>query len=518
MKKLKEIHLCDYVLLVMLGFLLACIGYINFAGYPSFYNFDMYSDILYAIEAWEHRSVFPEGWVFGNQVYVAATPVLAALFYGITAEPLFSMGLASSVMALLVIFSFYWMIKPCFSQLSPRLFACSVLILFPLLFGDAVYAFNGWQLLYTMCSYYACYAITVFWAFGMYIRYQNRDQVENRFSLILLCCFSFFMGMQSLRQTAIMTLPMMVMECIRLLHSYLRKKKLIHASSVITILVAVSNFAGVVCSKILPIHTSPIFGEFELTGFTAGNLIDAFLTLVQLFGSKKQFLFVVLLCACGIGIMVHRDRKSKYESNALLFSLMLLSIGAIGMIDVVSTMDVRFIYYFMAYPMAAYLISFLLTLRNKISRILIRPLLVVMLVLAVLLSWHGGIHSVVQNLDMQEESGYEAVSDYLSTSGYETVFAGTDLGFKIGVASDMELRVGFWFTAKPFTEVRYLCDPEVFDAEPGSCVYAFKGEDRVRDAREKLIEYDLKMDLLKYFPECDVYVFTSEERLVDLIE
>ena len=172
----------------------------------------------------------------------------------------------------------------------------------------------------------------------------------------------------------------------------------------------------------------------------------------------------------------------------------------------------------MAYPMAAYLISFLLTLRNKISRILIRPLLVVMLVLAVLLSWHGGIHSVVKNLDMQEESGYEAVSDYLSTSGYETVFAGTDLGFKIGIASDMELRVGFWFTAKPFTEVRYLCDPEVFDAEPGSCVYAFKGEDRVRDAREKLIEYDLKMDLLKYFPECDVYVFTSEERLVDLIE
>ena len=55
MKELKELHLCDYVLLVMLGFLLACIGYINFAGYPSFYNFDMYSDILYAIEAWEHQ-------------------------------------------------------------------------------------------------------------------------------------------------------------------------------------------------------------------------------------------------------------------------------------------------------------------------------------------------------------------------------------------------------------------------------------------------------------------------------
>ena len=50
----------------------------NYSG-NAFYNFDMYSDQLYARLVSEEGTVFPSDWVFGNQYYVIATPVLAGL-------------------------------------------------------------------------------------------------------------------------------------------------------------------------------------------------------------------------------------------------------------------------------------------------------------------------------------------------------------------------------------------------------------------------------------------------------
>lgn len=519
MRKLSEFHLFDWILLVILGILLVCIGYVNSLHYPTFYNFDLYSDILYATEVWEHHSVFPDGWVFGNQLYVAATPVLAAVFYGIMSDALGAMGMASTVMALLVIASFYWMLIPCFTDPAPRLFACIVLILLPLCCGDAIFLINGWQLLFTMCSYYACYAITIFWAFGLYLRAWNQDKVRNWISLMLLCCFSLFMGMQSIRQTIIMVLPLAAMECIRLLLCFFRKdRKWFRASTVVAGLIAVFNLAGVVLIKFLPVDASSILGEFKLNGFSPESLTGALQTFWLLFSPGKRELFftvihVFVLVIAGLLIL-----KKKNQSGVVLIWLIVFSIGVVGMVDLLSNLNVRQRYYFMAYPLVAFLAAYFLTIRHKVGSIVIRAAITVILVLTMTNGWNEKIVSEIDKLDMQIENSYAEVSDYLTEEGYEAVFAGTDLGYKIAAASDLKLQVGFWFTLRPFSEVRYLCDTSVFELEAENRVYAFRGSGRVADAQEKLSEYGLHMELLRYFPACDVYVFTSEDNLVALIE
>ncbi len=518
MRKLTKAPLFDWILLGILGFLFVLIGYVNFLDFPTFYNFDLYSDVLYAIEAWEHRSVFPDGWVFGNQLYVAATPVLAAVFYGLTSDALSAMGIASTVMTLLVIVSFYWMLIPCFSDAAPRLFACIVLILLPLCCGDAIYLINGWQLLYTMCSYYACYAITIFWAFGLYLRAWNQDHIRNRFSLALLCCFSLFMGMQSLRQTIIMVLPLCALECFRLLFSSYENRKLFRASFFVAVFVAASNLAGVVFIRLMPVDAHSILGEFKLTAVSLTGVVEALENFWQLFRPKWRSLYWTMLHVFALGATGYLFVKKKTQSGMVLFWLILFSIGAVGMIDILSNLEVQPRYYFMAYPLVAYLAAYFLTTHHKIGNSVIRVLLVIIVILTMANGWNEKIASEIDSLDMQQEHGYTEVSDYLIDAGYQTVFAGTDLGHKIGVASDMKLQVGFWFTFEPFSEVRYLCDPAVFDEEAESCAYAFCGSDRVEDAQEKLWEYGLHMELLRYFPESDIYVFTSEDDLVALIE
>lgn len=158
---------------MILGYL-AAIFCINLSVTPSCYTTDMYTDIMVAVEMWEEKTLFPSNWVFGNQLYVFATPVLSALIYGITGNAFRSMGAAAFLMGVLVLASFFWMLGGIFPKIRERLFAIAAFLTVVILFADAFYRVNGWQLLFTMCAFYACYAIAAFLAFGCYLRSEEK--------------------------------------------------------------------------------------------------------------------------------------------------------------------------------------------------------------------------------------------------------------------------------------------------------------------------------------------------------
>ena len=166
-RKKEEYFLTVFWILILCIYGIA-IAFINFSQNPQLYCTDMYSDMLYAIEVWHQKTIFPDGWVFGNQLYAVATPVLAALMFGITKNPCIAMGIASSIMGVGVIASFGWMLKPIFPKLHERLAVVVAFMTVILLCGNAIHDVNGWQLFFTLCSYYSCYAITVFLAFGCF--------------------------------------------------------------------------------------------------------------------------------------------------------------------------------------------------------------------------------------------------------------------------------------------------------------------------------------------------------------
>ena len=196
------------VVLLVAYFTAFCI--INFAGFSQFCTGDMYEDTYVARLMWEQKTLFPDGWVFGNQFYVFATPVLAALFYGITGSMNLAMALATTAMTAAMLAAFWWMLLP-FTERRERLLGTAVLVaavMGPDLFNDIEP-----QIFYIFASYYAAYAITLFVVFGDYLRVRTgRRSALLSPGFVIALILSFCTGMNSLRQTAVMVLPLIVLE------------------------------------------------------------------------------------------------------------------------------------------------------------------------------------------------------------------------------------------------------------------------------------------------------------------
>lgn len=155
------------VLLVITALFFTGVLWINFFG-RKWYCMDMYTDAYLATLMATQHTIFPDGWIFGNQYYGFATPVLAAVIYLIFPNSFYAMAIASTIMTALIFCTFIWCtVRYCSkSGISVGLFAIFCLIL-----GNHAATYpQGMQLFYTMASYYACYLIGILLTLGLYLR------------------------------------------------------------------------------------------------------------------------------------------------------------------------------------------------------------------------------------------------------------------------------------------------------------------------------------------------------------
>lgn len=496
--------LCIYVLAIF---------YINFSQRPSFYVADMYSDVQVCVNMWEQKTLFPENWVFGNQLYVMATPVLSALIYGITADAFWSMAAASSVMAALVIVSFDWMLKAVFPRMTERLFGIVSFLALVAIFGDAVWATNGWQLFFTMCSYYACYAINVFLAFGCYLRKDAKLP-----AVVLVCLMSFAMGIQSLRQTAVMVLPLMAMEffrgvsCLRQ-HEPIRSRSLYIASAI-----SVSNIAGVIGKRFLNVRQVEIFGALHLRSLqdlprTLWSSIQHICALLFYFEEEPNIPCLLVLAAFVLLalILFVKTRRDTPATVKVLFSLLLLSILSISGIATVTTMHVRSIYYFMLYPLLACLAVYVFSIRHAA----VKAGMILLLCAAFCFSCLTQVGLACRWAHNREYDYYYGISQDLLDRGYTTIYSRWDGCDKIAVASHGELRAGFW-RFETFEHTEYLFDSEVLKADPGEVAYVFFSEVEVGLGVEKAGTIQIELTPVTEYPERDIYVYTAPVNLMQI--
>lgn len=484
---------------------------INFSKNPDYYCTDMYSDILFATEVWSKGTVFPEGWVFGNQLYVVATPVLAALFCGIAQDPCVAMGIASTLMGLAVIYSFSWMLKPIFTGLHERLAAICFFMTVILLCADPVFQINGWQLFFTMCSYYACYAITIFLAIGCYIRSSKKRTRSFYGAMILTCILSFGTGMQSLRQTAIMAVPLIAVECLKLFHAIITKETYSRKSLQVAALLCVSNFAGVLLSRGIDVNQTQIFGSFSIcfpSDFLR-TLISRCMNPFTLFSSHYRIAGILfsLICVCSV---IYVFYKKTWHDDPFLLCLLIHIVSILGIIaiSIFTTMYVREIYFFMLFPLAAIAMTFVYSRFSNAGNLL--------LILLILITLPVSKQKLDDHLHLpQDDSKFRQVSDYLEQHNIETVYSPWNLGEKIAIASDFRIQAGFWDDPmNAYQSVKYICDPGIFEADPSACAYAVQGKDVFEKAGELATRQGITLDLMQYFPDLDIYLFTSNQRLM----
>lgn len=508
------------LLVLVLAGCFCVIAFLNFSAAPSFYDADMYCDYRYAMETWKHRSIFPDGWVFGNQLNVVSTPVLAALFYGFTGSPNFAMAAASTIMAVLLTVSYDWMMKPVLKEPESRLLAIILLITVSLYCGKAVHGNQGWTLLFTMCTYYAGYSITAFLAFGCYLRSLFCWSKKDNYLLLLTWLFSFGTGIQSIRQTAIMIVPILAVEFFRMLvciSDWKANRKPLWVALGITIF----NILGLVYIRIFPVNQHPVFGTIEIVhlqdlGWSIQNSFSMIQDLLKAGYPEDLLVLTVLVVLCVVAFLwMLKDCRKEAGIIVLVLTLLLsFSVLVIVAINFLTTMYIRPRYYFMLYPLFGLLFAYGYTRGDKYIRNGGLALLILFLSIACVRNLPDVCTSAIRQ---KEEKSHE-ISSYLQERGYTTIYATWWLGQDIAVASNGEIEVGYWYTEdRPFEAVPYLCNLDLYDASPDSCVYLFSGQETLEIAAAEAESRGVVLELVHYIPEQDLYFCTSAANLMQVI-
>ena len=404
---------------------------VNFGGRFA-HDYDVYSDAMVAKFIGSEGTLFPEKWHFGNQIYVVATPALAGLLYPVMGDAYSALAMASCLMTLLTLGSFFWCVKPFFSK-------SSVLIGLLVLVGGANIGLSahadleGLQLVYTLASYYACYIIGIFLTLGVYNRL-FAHQACNKVILLVVMALNFALGMQSLREMLVLNLPLLAV-CV--LHSVLsgivKKESLCsHRKAFVFAIVALlANLCGIVFSKVLA--ANGVYTQADILQkpqaqlwsniVLAGSAFKEFIGLIPPYSSFSAFRFVVsalsvgLVAAALLLSVVEYFKKTRIVPvlNNLFFAVSLAAVFFAGLL----VLEVRSVYYFCWYPLLSFSIMYLLD--SKKSPAVLKKLLVIALIVISLVNY--GFLFVGSYKDISASKGfYEEVAERLQEDGIRYIY------------------------------------------------------------------------------------------------
>ncbi len=515
--KLKEKNKSDIVFTAILTVLLlaffALIFYVNLSFNPDYYDGDIYCDINYAREAWKAKSLFPADWVFGNQVYVIATPVVAALLCSITGNAITAMGIASCIMTVLIFLSYDWMMKPQYSY-NQRVtgFLAMAAIIFAK--GHITQNQNGAQIFFTMASYYACYLITAFIVYGCYVRIRSKDKSKKYAPMcVTAAVLSFATGMQSLRQTAVMILPLAACEIFFIIvYSVKSKKFSVGGTTLFTAFVSLANIGGIVAMKFIKFNQKTVLEKTEITrsvkeivgkflkciGFMENNF---FLKNSSRTVSHIAFWICALFVAAGLIIGFVELIKSKDKNNEALSLPLLFALGSIlvSLAGSLTTLTTRPVYYFTMFPLLAVCVSLTAKRLGKKKGEIIFSAVAVAFAAVTVLRFASTEKEIT--FGKSADNPDRQAAQYMLDNGYDTVYSVFGLsgrregGERIAIASGGKISAIFFGEGdyEPmFMPVKYLTVNDRYKtADPEKSLYfTLEGSARQfeQEAKEKGVE------------------------------
>lgn len=531
-ERIKREKIFSVVLTVLLLGFVGMVFYINFSINPEYYDGDIYNDINYAKEAWKAKSLFPKDWIFGNQTYVVATPVLAALFYGITGNGFTAMAIASCIMTVLTLLTYDWMIRTLFSY-NERTAGFLFMIGFLLLKAHVATSQQGIQAFFTMASYYACYFINAFIVYGCYVRIrQGKFTGKHIIPAIIGAALSFGTGMQSLRQTAVMALPLVACEVLLIIiYSAKDKRFAISYSTLFSAIVFIANIAGLVAMRFIEINQNSIYGttafvssfkdffrklflNMESVALTFG--LDALELRVRLVASIP-FLLIILI---GFILCVKDYIKNKCNEQGRFVLVMLLTLGCVSVFAAGVLTDVvnRALYYFMIYPLLAVCVSYIIVKFEK-KRDVLFAVVAVFTAGMIIFRTAGAVEEIKAGKD--KNSTAHQIANYMLDNGYDTIYSVFGLSGVMDGAENVVVASGDKIhlvqfknvdSSKPMKPVEYLCVKDGYKQWDNSkSLYLLRDHElpKVKKIAEK---YDVTMTEKARFGD-GLYLYSMSENI-----
>ena len=531
-EKNKSEKIFSVILTVLLLAFLGLVFFVNLSCNPEYYDGDIYNDINYAKEAWKAKSIFPKDWIFGNQTYVVATPVLAALFYGIIGNGFTAMAIASCIMTVLIVLTYDWMTRTLFSyneRIAGFLFLIGVL----LLKAHVATSQQGIQVFFTMASYYACYLINAFIVYGCYIRLRKGEFSGKHIAMSVIgIALSFGTGMQSLRQTAVMALPLVACEILMIIIYSIRDKKFaISSSTLFSAIVFVSNIAGLIAMKFIEINQNSIYGttafvkslkEFLEKGFFNVEYVvltfglDSLELRVRLVVSTV-FLLIILI---GFILCVKDFFKNKCIDQGRFVLVMLLTLGCVSVFAAGVLTDVvnRALYYFMIYPLLAVCVSYIIV-KYPGKRKAFFSIIAVFVAGMIAFRTVGAVGEIKNGKD--ENSTAHQIANYMLDNGYDTIYSVFGLSGIMDGAENIIVASGDKIhlvqykrvdRSKPMKPVEYLCVKDGYKQWDNEKSLYLLREWELPKVRELAEKYGVEMTKQAQFGE-GLYLYSMSENL-----
>lgn len=527
----KSEKIFSVVLTVLLLAFIGLVFYVNLSCNPEYYDGDIYNDINYAKEAWRARSVFPKDWIFGNQTYVVATPVLAALFYGMIGNGFTAMAIASCIMTVLIVLTYDWMTRTLFTyneRTAGFLFLIGVL----LLKAHVATSQQGIQAFFTMASYYACYLINAFIVYGCYIRLHKGEFSGKHIAMAVIgIALSFATGMQSLRQTAVMALPLVACEMLIIIYSIRDKRFAISSSTLFSAIVFVSNIAGLIAMKFVEINQNSIYGTTALVKSLKEFLKKAFFNVeyvVLTFGLDSLKLRVrlvvstvfLLIILIGFILCVKDFFKNKCTDQGRFALVMLLTLGCVSVFAAGVLTDVvnRALYYFMIYPLLAVCVSYIIVKIPK-RRNVIFSIIAVFAAGMIAFRTVGTVGEIKKGKD--ENSTAHQIASYMLDNGYDTIYSVFGLSGIMDGAENVIVASGDKIhlvqykrvdRSKPMKPVEYLCVKDGYKKWDNEKSLYLLREWELPKVRQLAEKYGVEMTRQAQFGE-GLYLYSMSENL-----
>lgn len=493
---------------------------INVWGFQDFCNSDVYADMQVAQRMWEQKTLFPDGWIFGNQYYVLATPVLAALFYGLTGNMTLAMTAATTTMTVLILWAFLWMIRPFVSDRALR-YTGILLMITSIIAPWGPYSVNA-MLFFLQASFYACYLITLFVVYGDYGRAHRGCAKRSSWILSLILCFA--MGMQSLRQTVVMVLPVLCCEVLRYLRNWLTGKKgICHAGGIRALSYGVANVAGHVIMNHLHVANASIYGSMRVVSLSEipQRLLparDAFYEVTGLDyvlqGNSSKVLAACIVCMILIVLAAAFLwlRQIRRQEEGVMLYWLLGMVGLVGVTLSTLVLDVtpRGIYLFLWFPLVAF--SGILILQ-KVS-VPWRQLAICFLCVLNLVNLWVCYKPYVDIALSGERNDAQQLCDWAVENGYQYVY-GDYWGAapEIAVYSNGALEAGCWHTAENVYQAELANTPQDIygEEENEKAIYVFTSDD---ESTGQQVAAERKVTLEKLAQFGDLRVYRASEPLM----
>ena len=430
------------IALVILAYL-AVFTVIDFRGFANLATSDMYEDTLVARLMWEQKTLFPKNYLFGNQLYVAAT----------------------------------WMLRACVK--SPSLRAASALVFLASIFGPfSVFREEGQQLFFAMCSFYACYLICFFIVLGDYAR-ARQSQAMRPGALILSGLLCFALGIQSLRQTCVLILPLLAFEGLDALPRLVKKQPLYPVEQRMrlwrVLTYAAANVLGLIAARLLPVRRHEIFeGASVFSGASVfDKLRDVHSALITVTGyevtkqPEHRLFFIALFLALTLlvlaaAVLLLRHREYRHHTAASFWFVALLGCLAVITASFVTTVRLRSIYLFLWYALPALSLALLGERFKPRLRAAIVAVLCVLSAANLYFSYHDDLRIALK----EEPSPARQISDWAVENGYELVYGNqSTCAPYVAVCSDGALIAGCWRDDFPYKVSPHINIRDIYHIE-----------------------------------------------------